>query len=199
VALLCEPGEGVLIVFTAGVCFRNALRLGPRRPPLRYIHRMAREESPREDLLREATALVERIEIAPRDESLPPVVAGFRRDGGCSLFFGEDPVYQFNAAGELRRAFSNGRLLKSVAGRLAALTRVRAENEVQLVRHDLTDEETNAFLQSMRERVAQFAAMLDEGALEVVGQAPAGTDILNRLKRWLAESNHDTIANRPNA
>lgn len=160
---------------------------------------MAREESPREDLLREATALVERIEIAPHEKNLPHIVAGFRRDGGCSLFFGEDPVYQFNAAGQLRRAFSNGRLLKAVAGKLAALNRVRTESEVLLVRHDLSNEETSTFLQSMQVRLAQLTSLLNHGVFDVVGQVPVNADILSRFKSWLAESNHDTIADRPNA
>ncbi len=70
---------------------------------------MARDESSREDLLREATALVERIELVPHatdpliaasDLFDKHIVAGFRRDGALSVFFGEDPVYHFNAEGE---------------------------------------------------------------------------------------------------
>src|SRR5215216_4505512 len=98
-----------------------------------YAERMAREGSSREDLLREATALVERIELLPRttDRSMVAsdlvgehIIAGFRRDGALSIFFGEDPVYQFNAAGALRRAYCDGKLLKAARGRLAALQRV---------------------------------------------------------------------------
>src|SRR5215212_3746686 len=123
---------------------------------------MAREESSRENLLREATALVERIELSPRttDVSIAAsklldqsIVAGFRRDGALSIFFGEDPVYQFNAAGELRRAYCNGKLLKATRGQLAALERVRTENEVQLVRHELSREEEAVFLKQMEDRL----------------------------------------------
>ena len=73
---------------------------------------MARRESDREDLLREATALVERAELTIEgfDE---PIVVGFRRDGSASFFFGADPVYQFNTAFELRRAFVVGLLYKA--------------------------------------------------------------------------------------
>src|SRR5258705_63721 len=61
---------------------------------------MARQESDREDLLREATALVQRVElvVAGYDE---PVVCGFRRGGSVSLVFGGEPVYQFNTANQL--------------------------------------------------------------------------------------------------
>ena len=92
---------------------------------------MARDESSREDLLREATALVERIELritAPisaahdRDDH---VVVGFRANGAASFFFGDDPVYQFNSAGQLRRAYCGGLLFKATHGRLVSLQRVR--------------------------------------------------------------------------
>ena len=76
-----------------------------------------------------------------------PIVVGFRRDGALSIFFGDDPVYQFNAAGELRRAYCDGLLFKAVRGRLVSLRRVRGQHdEVQLVRHDLTRREQAAFL-----------------------------------------------------
>ncbi|HEX3599001.1 MAG TPA: hypothetical protein VHU84_02590, partial [Lacipirellulaceae bacterium] len=77
---------------------------------------MSREESQREDLIREATALVERIEISfdasvSNDPDSPQqVIIGFRANGALSIFFGEDPVYQFNSAGDLRRAYWNGQL-----------------------------------------------------------------------------------------
>src|SRR5688572_26999220 len=72
-----------------------------------YNSSMSRRESDREDLLREATALVERVELLVPGEG-EPVVAGFRRDGSLSVFFGPEAVYQFNSAGELRRAFAGG-------------------------------------------------------------------------------------------
>src|SRR3954462_9073696 len=107
---------------------------------------MAREESSREDLLREATALVERIELIPNGSTSDGhIVAGFRLNGALSLFFGEEPVFQFNACGELRRAYSDGKLLKADRGRLAALGRVRTQNEVQLVRHELNEAEIVQF------------------------------------------------------
>src|SRR5204863_2544475 len=90
---------------------------GGRLASLCYVECMAREESSREDLLREATALVERIELIPNGSTSDGrIVAGFRRNGALSVFFGEDPVYQFNAAGELRRAYTDGKLLKADRG-----------------------------------------------------------------------------------
>src|SRR4051794_11841558 len=97
---------------------------------------MARHESDREDLLREATALVERVELTMAG-SEEPIVIGFRRDGSCSMFFGADPVYQFNTQAELRRAFREGRLVKAEGGRLVALERRREAGQLVLLRHAL--------------------------------------------------------------
>src|SRR5215216_5583786 len=138
----------------------------PRCRTVCYAECMARDESSREDLLREATALVERIELVPRTADLLTaasepagrrIIAGFRRDGALSVFFGEDPVYQFNAAGELRRAYRDGKLLKAIHGRLAALVRVRTEHEVQLVRHDLPPEEEATFLSQMEQQLRDLS------------------------------------------
>lgn len=168
---------------------------------------MARDEFSREDLLREATALVERIEFAPRAiESLPPgghagehIVAGFRRDDALSVFFGEDPVYQFNATGELRRAYRDGKLLKAMGGHLVSLTRVRTEYETQLVRHDLTQDEQAAFEATMQKDLERFARELLADGFDVVGQVPTYADVLNRMKHWFASHTSWPIAAKPNA
>jgi hypothetical protein len=146
---------------------------------------MARQESDREDLLREATALVERAELQIPSES-EPVTAGFRRDGSLSVFFGGDPVYQFNAAGELRRAFAGGLLYKAERGRLVALRRERSEHEVALVRRELSDDETAAFLIASRKRLNQFLAALQTHNFRLAGQVPSEGDVLARVSEWLA-------------
>jgi hypothetical protein len=172
-----------------------------------YPEYMAREESNREDLLREATALVERIELVPNFD--PPIatsalggehiVAGFRRHGALSIFFGEDPVYQFNAAGELRRAYCDGKLLKATRGRLAAMQRVRTQHEIQLVRHDLSREDEAAFLTQMEDRLRHFSRSIDANIFDVVGHVPPDVDVLSRLKKWLATHDKWQIAAQPNA
>jgi hypothetical protein len=161
---------------------------------------MARDESNREDLLREATALVERIELIPNGAAdNRHIIAGFRRDGALSIFFGEDPVYQFNAAGELRRAYHDGKLLKATDGRLAALQRVRTQTEVQLVRHELTLEEESAFMNHMEERLRDFAERINTNLFQIAGKIPAETDVLGRLKSCLATYIRRQIAAKPNA
>ena len=169
---------------------------------------MAGEESNREDLLREATALVERIEVVRRD--LPGgspdeaaerehIVAGFRANGAFSVFFGDDPVYQFNAAGELRRAFCDGLLFKASRGHLVSIRRVRTANEVQLVTHVVSESEEAAFLTRALDHLNGFAQQMDDRVFEIVGQVPQNADVLGRARAWLVSLRSIRIAARPNA
>ena len=106
---------------------------------------MTQHEGQREDLIRTATALVQRVELAI--DGFPDLlVIGFRRDGAASLFVGEDPVYQFNARGELRRAFQAGKPVKAESGRLVELTRQRADNRVAMLPQELTDLQQDQFV-----------------------------------------------------
>jgi len=157
---------------------------------------MARHESDREDLLREAIALVERIELAS-EAPAELVVAGFRAGGALSVYFGADPVYQFNTAHQLRRAYCEGQLLKAVRGRLVSLQRVRGEREVQLLRHELTDAEQAAVVAEMQERLRKLAAQLESGGLRVVGQVPDCADVRARLADWLTRHDGLPVAKTP--
>src|SRR5688572_3927720 len=127
---------------------------------------MSRHEHDREDLMREAAALVERVELAVPGEGAP-VVAGFRRDGSLSVYFGADPVYQFNSAGELRRAYVGGLLYKAERGRLVRLARQRGVEEVVLLRHELDAAETEAFVAAMQSRLAGLRECLENGPARI--------------------------------
>lgn len=146
---------------------------------------MAREEEDREDLLREATALVERVELAVAGAA-EHVVVGFRRDGQASVFFGADPALHFNSRNELRRAYVQGRLLKAERGRLVSLARQRAEKEVALVRHEFDAAETAALLDDVAARLRQLRGALEGAECSVVGQVPAEGDVVMRVRAWLA-------------
>jgi hypothetical protein len=164
-----------------------------------YAAFMARREADREDLVREATAFVERIELArlePREGD--HIVVGFRRDGAMSIFFGADPVYQFNATGELRRAFRENQLFKAAGGRLASLRRLRQEGKVELLRRDLTDGEQKRFLMDMTTRLQAFAEQLGAGAFAVVGQIPPDVNVMERVNEWLSNHKCFSVARRPN-
>lgn len=161
---------------------------------------MARRESDREDLLREATALVERVELSlDAGQKGRSITAGFRANGAVSIFFGADPVYQFTAAGALRRAYCDGLLFKAVRGRLASMHRVRQADEVQLVRRDLTNAENRSFLMRMRSQLSELTAAIEGGTFTVVGQVPVEADVVGRLKAWLTQLDGTRIAATPHA
>ncbi|WP_425615996.1 hypothetical protein NA78x_005934 [Anatilimnocola sp. NA78] len=160
---------------------------------------MARNESDREDLLREATALVERAEyLLPRE--IEPVVAGFRRDGSFSLFFGGERVVQFNSAAQLRRGYFHGRLLKADKGRLVWMTRERTSEAVVLLSQPATSEETATLLRQAAELVDCFSVHLQEQTFTLVGQVPAEGNIAERIIAWAAAMPRPVqVAAAPNA
>lgn len=154
---------------------------------------MAREEHDREDLLREATALVERVELSVEGFE-EPIVVGFRREGQASIFFGGDPAYHFNSRNELRRAYVTARLFKAEGGRLVALARQRSADEVALVRHALDDEEMAAFLSEVTAKLCKLRAALAARECQIIGQVPAEVDVVERVSAWL-----DDMAAPPSA
>ena len=83
---------------------------------------MARHEDDREDLMREAVALTDRVELSVDGfESL--ITIGFRSNSAMSIFLGPDAVYHFDPEGRLRRAFVDGLLFRSQHTTLAMLRR----------------------------------------------------------------------------
>ncbi len=156
---------------------------------------MAREKADREDLLREATAFVERVEISLVEHK--PIVVGFRRDGSLSCYLNPDMVYQFNARGELRRAFVAGVLYKADRGRLARLDRRETATAVELVRAELTEPQTVEFLQLMQRQLGELRAALLSGSYRLIGQVPSEGNVLARVVEWLAVDTPRTIAASP--
>jgi len=147
---------------------------------------MSRSEADREDLLREATALVERTELQlPGYEE--PVVVGFRRDGAASFFFGADPVYQFNTAGELRRAYASGLIYKAEAGKLVSLRRERSATETALVRYELTPDETAALLTQLARHFTNLRAALHNGTHQVLREVPPAANLPPQILAWLQQ------------
>lgn len=143
---------------------------------------MAREESDREDLMREVSALSPRVEIQLLDRaSTQPIVAGRRRDGGLSIYFGPDLAYHFDDEGRLRRAFVADRLYRSQGTTLARLTRERNDAEVQLLRHDLEPGELRDFLTEMSAQLEALRGALRERKYQVLRHVPDETDFVPEL------------------
>jgi len=159
---------------------------------------MAREESDREDLLREATALVERVELSPVGGG-EPIVIGFRSSGALSVFFGGDTAYHFNSNRELRRAYVEGLLYKAEHGQLLSLERIRQDNQVQLIRRELSADAQAAFLAAMLQTLAAMAYQIDDEELAIVGQVPPEAGVVGRALQWLRLATPITVAQSPHA
>lgn len=132
---------------------------------------MARHESDREDLMREATALVRRVELDVPGEP-EPVVCGFHADGRLSVYFGPDPVYHFDPEGRLRRAFADGHLFRTQGTTLARLTRVRSTQATELQRRDLDREELARFLERLSSRLNSLRTALGNAEARVLRHVP---------------------------
>ena len=145
---------------------------------------MARHESEREDLLREAAALRERVEL-----ELPgggaTVVAGFRDSGALSVYFGGDTAIHFDESRRVRRAFCDGLLYRSQGQTLAQLTRVRTEAATELRRHDLLPDELHAFLERLRCSLQSLVDALQAGTARCVASVPPQSDLRPRLLAFL--------------
>lgn len=160
---------------------------------------MAREEHDREDLLAEATALVERVSLQVVGGG-NPIVIGFRRDQGASFYFTAERVYHFTSAGELRRAYVDDRLVKAERGQLVALRRQRTAAAVTLVRHELSAAEAEELLAEMRRHFATLDDALSRGQFTIVGQVPQNADVMGRIRAWQAEhSGPARVARSPRA
>jgi len=133
-----------------------------------------------EDRMREAVALTERVELQGLDAVLT-IFAGFRPDDRLSLYFGDDPYYQFDSEGRLRRALVGGRLFRTQGSGLAALTRTKEAQATVLVRHDLDSDELERFRMDMLDRLRTFRDSLAAGRLRAVRQVPRDAPIVERI------------------
>jgi gamma-glutamylcyclotransferase (GGCT)/AIG2-like uncharacterized protein YtfP len=141
---------------------------------------MARQETDREDLLRDATAFIRRAEWTISGPP-SPLFAGIRRNGSLSLYFDQDPVYQFNAEGRLRRAFVGGKLYRTQGETLAELDRVRDARETQLRRRNLGEGELSEFRREMHRRLEELNRALVAGEARLMGCVPDGDRLGDEL------------------
>lgn len=140
---------------------------------------MSRQETDREDLMREATALVQRAEFAVPQEP-NTVIAGYRRDGSLSIYFGADPCFHLDPQRRLRRAFIDGDLYRTQGHTLARLVRTRNGQTVVLRRHDLSPAELATLLNVVRDRLQAFDRSLS-GDCRCLQTVPPQTDLRPRL------------------
>lgn len=144
---------------------------------------MAQHEHDREDLLRDAVAMVDRIAWQSADQG--EVFFGRRKNGAVSIYFDQDPVYHFTSDRQLRRAFATGRLLKAEGGRLIEMHRQRPPGEVVLASRELDDQATAAFMREMDDRLRWLLTNLGNRQLPVVGQVTTRADFETECRDWL--------------
>lgn len=147
---------------------------------------MARNESDREDLLAEATGLSPCWEIEVSGEA-EPVVAGYKKTGNLSLYFGGDRVYQFDAAGCLRRGYVAGDLYRSEGPTLARIRRDRTDDETTLLRYDLNAEELQAWLADLRSHLDQLLQKLECQDYRILRERGADPSEFERLQVSIRE------------
>jgi hypothetical protein len=147
---------------------------------------VARNPEHREDLMRDATALVERAEVVWHPEQ-PPLILGRRATGATSLYFGEEPVYHFTSEGRVRRAHVDGLLYKAAAGELVEIRPVRVPGEVQLRSRVLSPQEQAEFLKNLADRLQQLLARFDSGDCKVIAEIPADEPVVAPLVEWIRQ------------
>ncbi len=159
---------------------------------------MALEEQPREDLMREAVAYAKRslLKMATFDE---PVFWGQRRDGAWSIYFGEDPVFQFNGKDELRRAYFESCRYAAKAHRLYRLEKPLNGGQVQL--SWIEDAKSERVIQQIVvERFAMIMDQLRSNSIEVLQTIPANENPLPTIaQRLQAFVLLPKVANSPSA
>jgi hypothetical protein len=138
---------------------------------------MSRREHDREDLMAEVVALVRRVEFRLPDREAV-IVAGFRSNGWLTLYFGPDPMFQFDEEGRLRRAFVNGFLFRTQGSTLARLQRQRMASETRLIRYDLSDTELGNFREMMVASFHGVREQISNGEAVTIRQVPAGAESL---------------------
>ncbi len=153
---------------------------------------MAINRQPREDLMREATAYAQRLLLS--HPGFEPIFVGVRPQGGWSIYFGEDPVFQFNAAQQLRRAHFGDQSYAAEQGRLTQLRRQRAKHldqgppahagRVEIDRrYDEAAEQR--VLQDCHYRCSSLAHALAQGTATVTEQHPKERELIPEVVKLL--------------
>ncbi len=153
---------------------------------------MAREESDREDLLREATAYGRRAEFRIVGGEHATVFFVGLRESGCSLYVGQDPVYHLDAGDRLRRAYVGGELYRTQGETLARLRRERTESTTDLLRTDLNEDELTDFRAEAAREIRRVLGAIGDDAVVVEGRVPKEderilADAAERFARHLDE------------
>ncbi len=170
---------------------------------------MATEKLPRENLLRDAKGFGKRAQICLCDSEVSgegkrvaeTVFLGLKDSGAWSVYFEEDPVFQFDAHGRLRRVFIDGHKFAAKARQLVKLEQRQAGGRVVLEWHPLADRDEVHLVVEFQRRLEGLARSLDAGDFSVEGAEPADWDGFAvgfnlRITKWCQDR---AIAEDPNS
>lgn len=106
---------------------------------------MAKQTQDREDLLGEGSAMPIRGKFFINSIE---IVIGFRRRGQLSLYWDQDPVFQFDADSRLRRVFMDSHRFRAAEGRLVRLEKINDPNNLSAGRLRLVAQPVTAAVES---------------------------------------------------
>ena len=154
---------------------------------------MAKQTEDRENLLRDGIAMPVRGRLFLEDSE---IVIGFRPDGQLSLYWDQDPVYQFDASQRLRRVFLDSNRFKVEKGRLFRLAKTAQGNDattsrLRLVSEPISESEETLILQKLTDRLQQINDALTktclttgEQQLQTVGLTDQ--EFRTRVRKWIS-------------
>lgn len=123
--------------------------------------------------------------VAPQE--VEAVTIGYRSSGALSIFFGQDPVYQFNDAGQFRRGYIDGELLKAESGRLVRMRRERDDQKTTLVSTSMSDVDQAEVIVKIEWRLSEFAESIEEGETTCTAIIPEDADVAAEFLVWWRE------------
>ena len=160
---------------------------------------MAINRAVREDLMRDATAYTRRLMLrsAQPDER---IFVGLRQQGGWSIYFGEDPVYQFNDQFKVRRVHFANQNYAATDGKLYWLQRNRLGGRVEIQRTYSADAERRMLADCLN-RLQELAAGMLSNSVEIVERLPVDDrELVEDVAKMIRKTvQHLEIANVANA
>jgi hypothetical protein len=149
---------------------------------------MARKSHDREDLFRDG------IQMPIRGRTLVDgieVVVGFRAGGAASLYWDQDPVYQFNSQHELRRVFLAGVRYAADRGVLVKLNQVSAASiadveRLKLLHQQIAEIESSKIQDSLQRFLSQLSLNLqshDQSDWDATGDSVVA--FRERVRLWI--------------
>ena len=159
---------------------------------------MAIHPAAREDLMRDATAYTRRLmlRVSPTGEG---IFVGLRQQGGWSIYFGEDPVFQFNDEGKLRRVHFANQNYAAVEGKLCWLQRSRSGGRVEIERIYSAEAERQ-MLAVCLSRLRELAELMLTNSVKIVDRVPVeDRELVEDVAKMLRNTAQDLeIANTAN-